>query len=100
MRLAGEILRLVSDATKGHDLTLRQFAFLEVAYLGGQDGTEVRLAAKALDLSKPACTRAADRLSEELLVRREPIPEDRRLNRVVPTAKGRRLIEAVMALRA
>jgi DNA-binding MarR family transcriptional regulator len=90
------IQKLVAAATH-HDLTLRQLALLELATDGG---TEVRLAATTLALNKPACTRAADRLSEERLLQRKPIIGDRRRALLVATAKGRRLIDRVAALLA
>jgi DNA-binding MarR family transcriptional regulator len=86
------IQQLVAKATINGDLTLRQLALLELATA---EGTEVRLASTALNLNKPACTRAADRLSEEGLLQRKLIVGDRRRILMVATAKGKRLIEQV-----
>lgn len=86
------IHKLVAEATENRDLTLRQLAILELAATGG---TEVRLASLDLNISKPACTRASDRLVDEGLLQRKPINGDRRRALLVATAKGGLLIDQI-----
>lgn len=89
------MLKLVAASTKARDLTLRQLALLELAAF---DGTEVRLASTGLAMSRPACTRAADRLTDEGLLKRQPILGDRRRALLVATKKGKSLIEEIARL--
>ena len=69
------IVALVRRA--GPDLTARQLGVFLTCYLEDEAQTVRGLAAK-LDVSKPAITRALDRLSEFDLVRRKTDPLDRR----------------------
>lgn len=69
------------------DLTTRQFAlFLEV-YLAPPPHT-VRALAKTLNMSKPAVTRAIDRLEKLEFVRRKPDEQDKRSVLVQRSVKG------------
>jgi DNA-binding MarR family transcriptional regulator len=69
------------------DLTTRQFAlFLEV-YLAPQPHT-VRGLAKTLNMSKPAVTRAVDRLEKLEFVRRKTDEADKRSVLVQRSVKG------------
>lgn len=69
------------------DLTTRQFAlFLEV-YLAPPPHT-VRGLAKTLNMSKPAVTRAIDRLETLEFVRRKPDEQDKRSVLVQRSVKG------------
>lgn len=75
----------VRDA--GPDLSARQMAVFLICYL--QEGAHtVRGLAKKLNVSKPAITRALDRLGEFDLVRRKVDPLDRRSVLVQRTMKG------------
>jgi DNA-binding MarR family transcriptional regulator len=71
----------------GPDLTARQLGVLLTCYLEGEAQTVRGLAAK-LNVSKPAITRALDRLSEFDLVRRKTDPLDRRSVLVQRTMGG------------
>ncbi len=72
---------------EGADLSARQLAVLLTCYL--QDGNHtVRGLAAELNVSKPAITRALDRLAEFDLARRKPDPTDRRSVLVSRTPKG------------
>ena len=62
---------------EGPDLSARQLGVFLTCYLEDEAQTVRGLAAK-LDVSKPAITRALDRLSEFDLVRRKTDPLDRR----------------------
>lgn len=71
----------------GPDLSARQLGVLLTCYL--QDGPHtVRGLATALNVSKPAITRALDRLGELDLARRKVDPMDRRSVLVQRTLKG------------
>ena len=69
------------------DLSARQMALLLTVYLLDPPHT-VRGLAEALNVSKPAITRALDRLSELELIRRKPDPQDRRSVLIQRTVKG------------
>ena len=71
----------------GPDLTARQLGVFLTCYLEGDAQTVRGLAAK-LKVSKPAITRALDRLSEFDLVRRKKDPLDRRSVLVQRTTTG------------
>lgn len=71
----------------GPDLSARQLGVFLTCYL--QDGAHtVRGLAAELDVSKPAITRALDRLGELDLARRKVDPMDRRSVLVQRTLKG------------
>ncbi|HIJ39339.1 MAG TPA: MarR family transcriptional regulator [Rhodospirillaceae bacterium] len=69
------------------DLSARQMALLLTVYLLSQPHT-VRGLAIALNISKPAVTRALDRLSELGLIRRKVDEADRRSVLIQRTVKG------------
>lgn len=69
------------------DLTSRQFGVFLTVYLTAGPHT-VRGLAAGLNVSKPAITRALDRLGELSLVRRKVDPMDRRSVLVQPTEAG------------
>ncbi|MXV36230.1 MULTISPECIES: MarR family transcriptional regulator [unclassified Saccharibacter] len=72
---------------EGPDLSARQLAVFLTCYL--EDGAHtVRGLAQILNVSKPAITRALDRLSELDLARRKVDPLDRRSVLVQRTLKG------------
>ncbi len=69
------------------DLSARQMALLLTVYLLPQPHT-VRGLAQRLNISKPAVTRALDRLADHGLVRRKADDNDRRSITVQRTMKG------------
>ncbi|MCB8874206.1 MarR family transcriptional regulator [Acidisoma silvae] len=71
----------------GPDLSARQLGVFLTCYLNEKAHT-VRGLAADLEVSKPAITRALDRLSEFELVRRKVDPADRRSVLVQRTLKG------------
>jgi DNA-binding MarR family transcriptional regulator len=71
----------------GHDLSARQLGVFLTVYLGEGPHT-VRGLASTLNVSKPAITRALDRLGELDLTKRKTDPQDRRSVLVQRTAKG------------
>ena len=76
-----------SVAGDGPDLTARQMALMLTVYLTAPPHT-VRGLASTLNVSKPAVTRAIDRLSELDFVRRKPDETDRRSILMQRTIKG------------
>jgi DNA-binding MarR family transcriptional regulator len=85
-----EVLRQTTVALvrrDGPDLSARQLAVFLTCYLESEAQTVRGLAAK-LNVSKPAITRALDRLSEFDLVRRKTDPLDRRSVLVQRTMAG------------
>ncbi|SDE46517.1 MarR family transcriptional regulator [Belnapia rosea] len=83
--LRGTVLTLVRQDSP--DLTARQLGILLTVYLKPEPHT-VRGLAAGLNISKPAVTRALDRLGELDLVRRELDPMDRRSVLVQQTPGG------------
>ena len=71
----------------GPDLTARQMALMLTVYLTGPPHT-VRGLAATLNVSKPAITRAIDRLSQLDFVRRKPDEADRRSVLLQRTIRG------------
>ena len=71
----------------GPDLSARQMALLLSVYLSKPPHT-VRGLAKLLDVSKPAITRAVNRLSELGMVRRKTDEADRRSVLIQRTVRG------------
>ncbi|MGB0747433.1 MAG: MarR family transcriptional regulator [Magnetospiraceae bacterium] len=69
------------------DLSARQMALLLTVYLTPPPHT-VRGLAEALNVSKPAVTRAIDRLVAHDLIRRKPDEHDRRSVLIQRTVKG------------
>jgi DNA-binding MarR family transcriptional regulator len=85
-----EILRATIVALvrrDGPDLSARQLAVFLICYLL-EEGHTVRGLAAALNVSKPAITRALDRLTDLDLARRKVDPADRRSVLVQRTLKG------------
>lgn len=72
---------------KGRDLSVRQLGVMMECKAGDQT---VRGLAETLNLSKPAVTRAADRLQGEGLLARSPDPADKRSVFLSLTAAGKK----------
>src|SRR5664279_3178269 len=87
--LAGILRTAIVDLVRrdGPDLSARQLGVFLTCYLETEAQTVRGLAAE-LSVSKPAITRALDRLSEFDLVRRKTDPLDRRSVLVQRTATG------------
>lgn len=84
------LLRLVRN---GNDLTARQLLAL---ILCGEEPRTIRGLAETLNVSKPAITRAVDRLAEANYVKRADDPNDRRSVLVNITAAGRKFVEKLL----
>lgn len=87
--LAGVLRRTIVDLVRrdGPDLSARQLGVFLTCYLEDDAQTVRGLAAK-LGVSKPAITRALDRLTEFDLVKRKTDPMDRRSVLVQRTTSG------------
>jgi DNA-binding MarR family transcriptional regulator len=83
----------------GPDLSARQLAVFLTVYLGEGPHT-VRGLAAGLNVSKPAITRALDRLGELDFARRKTDPQDRRSVRVQRTVKGSALLREMRTIMA
>ncbi|MDE2005006.1 MAG: MarR family transcriptional regulator [Rhodospirillales bacterium] len=84
---------------KGADLSARQLGVLLTCYLHEGNHT-VRGLAAALNVSKPAITRALDRLAEFDLASRKPDPADRRSVLVGRTTKGSAFVREIRGMLA
>lgn len=82
---------------EGPDLSARQLAVLLTVYLSEGPHT-VRGLAADLNVSKPAITRALDRLGELDLARRKVDPADRRSVLVQRTAKGTAFLQDLRSI--
>jgi DNA-binding MarR family transcriptional regulator len=87
---------VAGEVRAGHDLTLRQVAVALTLHLPNDPQT-VRGMARCLEVSKPAITRAFDRLSELGLMRRQVDPRDRRSVVAVRKAAGQALVARLKA---
>jgi DNA-binding MarR family transcriptional regulator len=87
------LIRIMRDTTvglirrDGPDLSARQLAVFLTCYTENELQT-VRALARRLNVSKPAITRALDRLAEFDLIRRHPDPLDRRSVLIQRTQPG------------
>ena len=83
----------------GADLSARQLGAFLICYLN-DGGHTVRGLAAEMNVSKPAITRALDRLGEFDLARRKIDPADRRSVLVQRTAKGAALLREIRSVMA
>lgn len=81
----------------GPDLSARQLGVFLTTYLSDGPHT-VRGLAATLNVSKPAITRALDRLGELDLTRRKTDPQDRRSVLVQRTPKGTSLLREMSSI--
>lgn len=81
----------------GPDLSARQLAVFLTCYLR-EEGHTVRGLAAELNVSKPAITRALDRLGELDLARRKVDPLDRRSVLVQRTLKGAAYLREIRSI--
>ena len=89
---------VVSSVRQGNDeLTMRQLAIMLVTYLDA-DLQTVRGLAETLRISRPAVSRALDRLGNFGLIRRQMDPRDRRSIVVRRTRKGAERIQQIRSI--
>jgi DNA-binding MarR family transcriptional regulator len=84
----------------GPDLTARQLGVLLICYLDEESDHTVRGLATALNVSKPAITRALDRLTQLELAARKIDQADRRSVLVQRTSKGVSFLHDLRAIMA
>jgi DNA-binding MarR family transcriptional regulator len=87
---------VVGEVHTDNDLTLRQMAMALILHHSNEPQT-VRGLARHLAVSKPAITRAFDRLSELGLMRRKVDPRDRRSVVAVRTQAGQAMVARLKA---
>ncbi len=91
---AAQLLHVLRDTmiagvrSDSPDLSARQFAVLLSVYLEDEEQQTVRGLAATLNVSKPAITRALDRLGELRFIQREVDRRDRRSIIVARTPAG------------
>ena len=91
-----EFTRRILDIENDRDYSARQNAVL--AFFATHPGMSVREAAEHLKLSKPAVTRAADRLNEQGMIARVTRAADRRLVAITATAAGLAYLRAYASI--
>lgn len=93
----GNLLRVIEES--GLSMTQSK-ALLELGGLG--DETEARQVtdlAEALGVSVPSMSRAVDGLVRKRLATRVEDPDDRRVRRIAISAKGKKLVDALVVVR-
>lgn len=79
------------------DLSTRQMALALYCHdTGTKEKRQVKEIAAWLRISKPAITRAADRLADCGMLQREGLPEDRRACVLTLTSRGMKFVKAMM----
>lgn len=78
-------------------VTLHQLQALASIVVHG--GLAMSQLARTQNVAVSSCTALADRLLRQGLVERSSDPHDRRVVRLVPTARGRRVVEYLLAVR-
>ncbi|MBS0960175.1 MULTISPECIES: MarR family transcriptional regulator [Acetobacter] len=100
---AQDLVKMLRDTVvalvkgEGPDLSARQLGVFLTCYLD-ESGHTVRGLASSLNVSKPAITRALDRLGEFDLARRKVDPLDRRSVLVQRTPKGAAYLKEICAI--
>jgi DNA-binding MarR family transcriptional regulator len=79
------------------DLTMPQLKVL--SYVTRNDGATSGQIANRLGVGLSTITGIVDRLAEQSLVTRHEDPRDRRITRVLPTPRGRQLVEELFLIR-
>jgi DNA-binding MarR family transcriptional regulator len=96
IRFMNVVRGIVADEN-ARDYSLRQIAVMMAVYTSS-DRQTVRGLAAALRISKPAVSRALDRLAENDLVRRQDDPADRRSIFVTRTPVGNQFMRKIAKL--
>jgi DNA-binding MarR family transcriptional regulator len=91
-QFAAAVRRARSKAADRPDATLTPAQFRLLAALEDAPSLGVGELAQAAGVSSPTATRMLDGLEQCGIVKREPVPGDRRRTAVRPTAKGKRAL--------
>lgn len=98
MRLSRILDRRLKDFLSEHDLEPGEFDVLTtMRRSGATDGMTTSAFHKASLVTAGAITNRLDRMAAKGLIDRVPDPEDRRVIRIVLTARGIELIDAILA---
>jgi DNA-binding MarR family transcriptional regulator len=93
----GNLLRVIEES--GLSMTQSK-TLLELGGLGEEiEARQVTDLAEVLGVSVPSMSRAVDGLVKKRLASRVEDPEDRRVRRVAITARGKKLVDALMVVR-
>jgi DNA-binding MarR family transcriptional regulator len=93
----GNLLRVIEES--GLSMTQSK-ALLELGGLGEEaEARQVTDLAEALGVSVPSMSRAVDGLVRKRLATRVEDPEDRRARRIAISAKGKKLVDALVVVR-
>lgn len=100
--LAGRVPMLVnrflSQQLNANNIPLTREQWSILAVLWNKDGASQQMIADATYRDKPSITRLVDRLEKEDLVERRNDPNDRRLNLIFLTKKGKAIKKEVMGV--
>lgn len=88
--LPRQLRRLIDDALQGHDLGRTQWRLL--AYVLRQEGLTQTELARYLEIERASAGLAIDALEKKALVARRQHPGDRRVWRIVPSEKAKKLL--------
>lgn len=93
----GNLLRVIEES--GLSMTQSK-ALLELGGLGEEiEARQVTDLAEALGVSVPSMSRAVDGLVRKRLATRVEDPDDRRVRRIAISAKGKKLVDALVVVR-
>lgn len=82
----------------GFDLTIEQVALLYFVAQNKDEQTIQQDLAEVLDKNKSAVLRTTDLLEKKGLLRRMPVPNDRRKNRLEITAEGEVVVNKILTM--
>ena len=88
-------IRQVSQPRRGKGISIQQFRAL--AYLRRRPGDSMSDVGDYLGLTLPAASRMIDAMVKRDLVRREPVPENRRQVQLRLTTQGAKLFDAAVS---
>lgn len=93
---ADRILRTaVSSRLEPYKLTMMEWLLLGVVCEAPDDGMSMSAVAQALDVTLPQVTALANKLLDLKFIKQKTYAQDRRSRRVMPTPKGRAVLEDV-----
>lgn len=86
---------LVGSRLEQHKLTMMEWLLLSVVAQGPPEGMSMSAVAQALDVTLPQITALANKLLNLKLVRQKTQSHDRRSRHILPTGKGKSLLEDI-----
>ena len=91
--LPRQLRRIIDEALQGVDLSRTQWRLL--AYALREEGLTQTELARYLEIERASAGLAIDALERKSLVERRQHPEDRRVWRIIPTAKAKALLQGL-----